>query len=107
MMRAGQLDRVILIQRETTTLDLYGVPAKVWTTFATMRAQMLVPLAIDDRESSRGHVTDTSVTFRTRWIVGIGLEHRIAYDGQVFTIRQIKEIGRRVGLDVLCERVGL
>ena len=105
-MRAGKLDRVIQIQRETTALDLYGVPIRVWILFATMRAEVL-QFATDDTESARGNTTDTKITFRMRWLDGLGLEHRVSYEGQAFTIRQIKEIGRRVGLDIVCERVGL
>jgi hypothetical protein len=37
---------------------------------------------------------------------GLTLDNRVSYQGQAFVIRQIKEIGRRVGLDVVCERVG-
>ena len=105
-MRAGNLDKVILIQRQSTGLDLYGVPIPVWTTIATIRAQLLTPMTTHDNEGARGHVTDATVTFRMRWIAGIGLENRISYDGRTFTIRQIIEIGRRVGLDLMCDRVG-
>jgi head-tail adaptor len=104
-MRAGNLDRVIYIQSPGTGLDLYGTPTRVWTRFATMRAQVL-QFATDDREGSRGNTTDTMITFRMRWLDGVTLENRVSYQGQAFVIRQIKEIGRRVGLDVVCERVG-
>lgn len=104
-MRAGNLDRVIQIERESTALDIYGAPIRVWTAFATMRAQVL-QFATDDREGARGNTTDTTITFRMRWLDGVTLEHRVSYQGHAFTIRHIKEIGRRVGLDVTCERVG-
>jgi SPP1 family predicted phage head-tail adaptor len=104
-MRAGILDRVIEIQRRSTGLDLYGTPIDVWTTFATMRAQKLEN-AISDREGARGDTTDNVITFRMRWIDGVTLENRVSYQGQPFKIMTIKEIGRRVGLDITCERVG-
>jgi SPP1 family predicted phage head-tail adaptor len=104
-MRAGNLDRVIQIERRSTALDLYGVPIKVWTAFATMRAQVL-QFATDDHESERGNTTDSKITFRMRWMDGLTLDNRVSYQGQAFVIRQIKEIGRRVGLDVVGERVG-
>ena len=106
-MRAGNLDRVIAIERETTSLDLYGVPVKVWTLVATMRAQVL-QFATDDTESpARGNTSDSKITFRMRWMDGLTLDNRISYQGQAFVIRQIKEIGRRVGFDLICERVAL
>lgn len=105
-MRAGNLDRVIQIERQSTALDLYGAPIKVWTAFATMRAQVL-QFATDDTESAeRGNTTDSKITFRMRWMDGLTLDNRASYQGQAFVIRQIKEIGRRIGLDVVCERVG-
>lgn len=104
-MRAGNLDRTITIQSRSTGLDLYGTPIDVWTTFATMRAQKLEN-AIDDREGSRGDTTETVITFRMRWLGGVTLDNRVTYEGRPFKITRIKEIGRRVGLDVTCERVG-
>ena len=69
-MRAGNLDRII--ERETTGLDLYGTPVRVWVPVATMCAQKLENV-ISDREGARGNTTDDTITFRTRWLVGIGL----------------------------------
>lgn len=104
-MRSGLLDRVVEIQRPTTTLDQYGTPTQGWAKVATMRAQLLA-FSTDNREGQRGNTTDTTVTFRMRWLDGVTLEDRLLYDEQAFTIRQIKEIGRRVGLDLIVERVG-
>jgi SPP1 family predicted phage head-tail adaptor len=104
-MRAGDLDRVIELQSGVTEIDYRGVAVDEWTTFATMRAQLLAN-ATDDREGARGKTTDAVLTFRIRWLDGVSLEHRAVYQGDQFTISQIKEIGRRVGLDLTCERVG-
>lgn len=104
-MRAGNLDRLIEIQSASTGLDLYGTPIDTWTTFATMRAQLL-QIATDNTEGARGNVTDRLVTFRTRWLDGVTLEHRVAYNGQNYWIKNIRELGRRYGLDLTCERVG-
>jgi SPP1 family predicted phage head-tail adaptor len=105
-MRAGNLDRVIEIQRRTTGLDLYGTPIETWTTFATMRAQMLAN-ATDDREGARDNTTETSIMFRIRWLDGVTLENRITFERQQFAIRETKELGRRVGLEITCQRVGM
>jgi SPP1 family predicted phage head-tail adaptor len=105
-MRSGNLDRVIQIQRPTTGLDLYGVPVMAWALVATMRAQKLEN-ATSDREGVRGDTTDNVITFRMRWIDGVTLENRVTYQDQPFKIMTIKEIGRRVGLDITCERLGV
>lgn len=105
-MRAGNLDRLIEIQRRGTGLDLYGTPVETWTTFATMRAQLLKN-ATDTREGQRGETTNAVLTFRMRYLDGVTLENHVSYQGQQFEIIGISEIGRRVGLDLTCERVGL
>jgi head-tail adaptor len=105
-MQAGKLDRVIQIERQSTALDLYGAPVKVWTAFAKMRAQVLQSATDDTESAERGNTTDTKITFRMRWMDGLTLDNRVSYQGQAFVIRQIKEIGRHIGLDVVCERVG-
>jgi SPP1 family predicted phage head-tail adaptor len=103
-MRAGNLDRIIELQRRTTGLDLYGTPVETWTTFATMRAQKLEN-ATTDREGTRGNTTDTTISFRIRWLGNVTLENRVTYEGNQYTIGRIIEIGRRVGLDIVCGRI--
>jgi SPP1 family predicted phage head-tail adaptor len=105
-MRAGNLDRVIQLQRiATVTTDSYGAKSPSWTTFATLRAQKLSN-AIIDREGARGDSTDNTITFRSRWLYGVTLECRVTYEGQQYKIMGLTELGRRVGLDITCERVG-
>lgn len=104
-MRAGNLDRLIDIQRRTTGLDLYGTPIETWTTYATMRTQLLKN-ATDDREGERGHTTDAVLTFRMYYFASLSLNDRLLYEGQSYSVTGISEIGRRVGMDVTCERVG-
>lgn len=105
-MRAGNLDRIIELQRIALAgPNSYGSIAPTWTTFATMRAQLLANAA-DDREGARGNSTDTTITFQMRWLDGVTLENRVVYEGNTYTIRQINEIRRRVGLNITCERIG-
>jgi hypothetical protein len=69
-----------------------------------MRAQVL---QYDTSNREGQHVTsDTTITFRCYFLDGVTLENRVLYDGSAFKITKIKEIGRRVGLDLIVERVG-
>lgn len=105
-MRAGSLDRVILIETPNApTSDVFGVKSQTWTTLATMRAQKLSN-AIINKEGERGNTTDNTITFRTRWIANVTLECRVTYEGVVFKIVGISELGRHHGLDLTCGRVG-
>jgi head-tail adaptor len=103
-MRAGSLDRVIVIEAPTVTYDEYRTPVTSWAPVVTLRARLFTR-SIDDRQGQHA-VTDSTVTFRTYFYPGITLEHRAVFEGQAFKITAIKEIGRRVGLDIMCERVG-
>jgi SPP1 family predicted phage head-tail adaptor len=105
-MRAGNLDRVIQLQRITmSSPDSYGARAPTWATFATLRAQKLSN-AILDREGARGDTSDNTIAFRARWLAGVSLECRVVYEGQQFKIIALTEIDRNVGLDITCMRVG-
>lgn len=104
-MRAGNLDRLIEIQRRTTGLDLYGTSVETWNTFPTMRAQFLKN-ATDDREGERGHTTDAVLTFRMYYFASLSLNDRLLYEGQQLEITQINEIGRRVGMDLPVSGLG-
>jgi head-tail adaptor len=103
-MRAGTLDRTIELQSRTTGLDLYGTVIDVWTTSATVRAQVL-QYDTSNREGVRT-TTEAAITFRIYWLQGLTLEHRVIYEDQPYKIQKIGEIGRRAGLDLVVERVG-
>ncbi|WP_438274385.1 head-tail adaptor protein [Nitrobacter sp.] len=103
-MRAGNLDRVIVIEAATVTYDEYRTPVASWAPVVSLRAQLIMR-SLDDRQGQHA-VTDSTATFRAYFYPGITLEHRVVFEGQTFKITAIKEIGRRVGLDIMCERVG-
>lgn len=104
-MRAGSLDSVILIQRPVTTIDEYGTPAESWELVAKMRAAVL-QYSLEDREGQRGSTSETEITFRTRYLAVVNLDHRVQYDGDSYTIKSIRELGRARGLDLTCARAG-
>lgn len=103
-MRAGTLDRTITIQAFSSTVDDYGTPVETWADFATVRAALI---QASTEEYLRGYgETDTLVViFRIRWLDGVTAQHRIVYEGRNLNIREVKEIGRRQGLELRCEEV--
>jgi SPP1 family predicted phage head-tail adaptor len=104
-MRAGKLDREIAIERATETIDSYGVPVSTWGTLASMRAE-IIDAADDEAMRASGASSEATVTFRTRYLPGVTLADRVAYDGHPFNIVQLKEIGRRRGLEIRATRIG-
>lgn len=104
MMRAGELDRSIIIQSATETRDSYGDVLPSWTTFATVWATVTANRG-DERFAAYQVVAQADILFRIRWRSGITVKMRISYDGQIYDIVHIAEIGRREGLDILARLI--
>lgn len=101
-MRAGKLDRVISIDAYTEGVpDEYGNSVPVWVAFATVRAQ-IVQASTEEFLRSYGETAETAIIFRTRFMEGVTTAHRVVYEGRNFNIREVKEIGRREGLELRC-----
>jgi SPP1 family predicted phage head-tail adaptor len=105
VIRAGSLDRVITIERATTTIGADGTPATTWATVATMRAELVRKIA-DEASRDFGAETTTTTTFRTRWLDGVTPADRVLYQGTAYDIAEATEIGRREGLDLRCQKRG-
>jgi len=98
-MRAGALDRRILIQRPEQTQDEHGQPVVVWTLFADVAAEVR-PLRGVERFTAQQVAADIDTVFRIRWLPGISPVMRVLYDGRVYDIKAAPEIGRRDGLEI-------
>ncbi|WP_288427102.1 phage head closure protein [uncultured Agrobacterium sp.] len=101
-MRAGNLDRSITVQSYTTTLNAYRVPVMAWVDVGTVRAQIIQ--SSTEEYLTNGASDTTSIIFRTRYFEGVNTSSQVLYEGQTYNIREVKEIGRRKGLDLRCER---
>ena len=60
-MRAGQMDRVITLQRVTTAPTDSGAVSEVWNSVVTLRAQ-LVSTAVEEINKAQGDTTNIAVT---------------------------------------------
>ena len=103
-MRAGRLDREITIQSFAAGVDELGTPDQTWATFATVRAQ-LVQASTEEFLRGHGETDAMAVVFRIRWLAGVTTNHRVQYEGRSLNIREVKEIGRRRGLELRCDEV--
>lgn len=100
-MKAGKLDRIIVIQRVTTTVDEYGTPQEGWSTVATIRAQR-VKLTTEEFLRAFGSTSDAVAVFRIRHMDGLTLADRITCEGETFDLKSVEPIGRREGLELRC-----
>lgn len=98
-LRAGDLDRRVTIQRAAVLTNDLGEEVPTWSEHATVWAQV-VP--VSDGERWRAAEVGAAVTtrFRIRWGFGVTPEDRIAYDGRIYDVTGVKEIGRREGQEI-------
>jgi len=102
-MRAGKLDRTIRIDRYSAgTPNEYGTVTPGWDALATLRAQVVQ--ASTEEFMANGASDETVIVFRTRWLSGVTNADRVVYEGQPFNLKEVKEIGRRKGLELRAER---
>lgn len=101
-MRAGKLDRTIIIERSEETIDDYGTPASMWLLVAILRAEIMQ--AGTEEFIRNGAVEETVTVFRTRWLAGVTGADRVTSEGVIFDVKEAKEIGRRRGLEIRCVR---
>lgn len=106
-MKSGKLDRMVTINRPgERTQDEYGqVTTAPATEIAKLRAQ-LVDLSAGETLQTYGAEVVEAVVFRTRYIDGVRLSDELHHDGEVYDIRGRRELGRREGLELRCERRG-
>ncbi|WP_296580063.1 phage head closure protein [Xanthobacter sp.] len=98
-MKAGQMDRRITIERGTEARDADGVLTTTWAPVATLWASLIQSSTSEFLQGS-GLQGDTATIFRIRWLAGVTLLDRIRFDGVGYDIKEIKELGRRRGLEI-------
>lgn len=124
-MRAGKLDRLVTVQRELKSpLDAYGVPEATvlveggaddgsdatwptWVAVCTMRAELVSGGQEETIKPDFGAATESVLTFKTRYFPGLSVAHRLLFEGQLFHIKSVTEIGRRRGLEIRAIARGL
>ena len=102
ILRAGDLDRSIIIERAVETVSASGAVTSTYLPVTVMRAKLLT-ISTTDILRNAGGISEQAMVFQTRWIDGVTLADRITYGGVPLAIKAIREIGRRVGLEFTCE----
>lgn len=102
-MRAGRLDRTITVLKRTEgePEGPFGTIPITYPPLATVRAE-IVQGSTEDFLRSYGEVTETAIIFRIRWLDNVTTSDRVSHEGESLTIREVKEIGRRRGLEIRC-----
>lgn len=101
-MKAGPLDSRITIQRATMVENSVGEFVPTWANIVTLPASKV---DIPDGERWRAAEVAATITtrFQIRWnavTATVSPKDRILCDGRTYDIHHVKELGRRVGLEV-------
>lgn len=101
-MRAGDLDRRIVILRAATTRDAMNEAVPTWSALATVWASV-TPVGDGERLRAGQVLASRMVRFVVRYssvTATVDPRDRVQFDGRVYDINGVKEIGRRVGLEI-------
>jgi len=98
-MRAGKLDRSIDLERLTETVQPSGAVVTTWAKIATVRAE-IVQQSATEFLTGFGEAENGTVVFRVRYVPDLTTADRVAYAGAIYDLKEIKEIGRRRGLEL-------
>lgn len=101
-MRAGELDRSIVIQAKTSTQDASGQPIDAWAKIhsaATIPAKV-TPNRGDERFAAQQVIGRAVVTFKIRYRAGVTKMNRVVYAGKNWDIHDVRELGRREALEI-------
>jgi SPP1 family predicted phage head-tail adaptor len=99
---AGDLDRWIVIEKETVTRNKIGEATRSWTTFAEVWAQKNDSRGKEVLSFGREQAHRASI-FTIRWREGLTPLMRIVHDGLVYDIVSIAELKRRELLEITAE----
>lgn len=97
MIEAGKLDRVVTFERSAKTVHPSGTTSKSWIPFLTVRAEVR-ELRTEELTAGFGQTDQQNLVFIVRWNpIEITTEDRVIYAGRGYDIKQIVDLGRRVG----------
>ena len=99
---AGSMDRRITLERFATTRDEYNSPVEIWTTLATVWAAY-EPIRDGEKFRAGETAAGLSARFVIRWsstVSALNPKDRLTFDGKTYAILNVKEIGRREGLEL-------
>jgi SPP1 family predicted phage head-tail adaptor len=104
-MRAGQLDRRITIEQNTPTQGPTGEEAASWSTLATVWAEVRQRRG---REFFDSHqvVAEIDTVFLIRHRTDVTAKMRVSWDGRLYDIHYVGEIGRKDGLELMTSAQG-
>lgn len=102
---AGRFDRKLTIERASESTNPYGEVVQSWSVLATVWCERR---DMSDRESlALGEVAaEITTRFTIRYsslVAGMTPKDRLLFEGRVYDIRGVREIGRRELIEISAE----
>lgn len=98
-MRAGRLNRRIIIQEPTETQDDFGEAIQSWATYRTIWAEVRQKPGRESFDADQ-IVAETDTVFKIRYLTGLTRKMRISYNSDIYDIHSISEIGFKEGHEI-------
>lgn len=96
----GKLDRRITIQQLVQGVGVeYGEPTESWADWATVWANVY-PANGREFQDAAQMTAEADTQFQIRWVEGLEATMRISYDGRLYDIYRIDEVGRYSRLNI-------
>ena len=102
-MRAGKMDRRIVIERYIETQDASGQPVRSYEPqepVAEVWAEYLPARGGESLTADQAQVASLGGVFKIRWMSGLDNTMQVLHEGEVWGIDAIAEIGRHEGLEL-------
>jgi len=99
---AGKLDRRITIQRATIARDEYNNEVETWADLCTVWAGY-VPVSDGEKFRAGERASEIGARFTIRYssqVADVTPKDQLVFQGRVYAITRVKELERRVGLEI-------
>lgn len=101
-MRAGELDRRVTLQRAAVTRDELNNPVETWSDLVTVWAKY-EPVSDGEKFRAGERASEIGARFTVRYssqVADLSPKDRLIFAGRTYAITRVKEVGRRVALEI-------
>lgn len=105
-MKFGRADRRITVQRATYAANTYGEQVATWSTLATVWAELTRISGVGEKIEGVQDVAAQTITFKVRSSSTsrtFKADDRVRYNGKLYDITGIEEVGRNEALLMHCK----
>ena len=104
MPAAGRLDRLVTIERKTTTRSSTGAVVETWAPWKAVWMGKRDIRATERFRADQDLAVETTV-WDSHYIDGMRSDDRLSVEGKVYDILGIREVGRRMGIEITAQAV--